>query len=226
MEQTAAIVEFYGLPGCGKSTLCQLIKERSKNRRITYLYEVYDFYRSKNIIYQILHFPYGVFINVLFLFLISPKLSFSEVNVYKSFLRHVIAYGYLKFCNNYDFVIADHGIIQSVVSLYYRYEQFFNKKTEMILCKILDKLPVDYLIWCEISVDSSVKRIRTRNRNFGRFDIIKDDFILKKALNKENELFIVVNNILRKRFPSKYLTVDTEELPDSILLNLQNLIIS
>lgn len=215
----------YGLPGCGKTTQCQLLKENANGRRIGYLTDVFDEFRKRNFFYKIFHIPYGACFVLFQIFLFSPKLPISEKNVYIAFLRHVISYGNIKNYAKYDYVIADHGIIQSVASLFYRNESSFSNLSSRILLSLLKKIKFDYLIWCDVSVETSIRRIRTRNRNFGRLDAIMSEEQLNLALKKEYDLFLTLNKIIAKEYSARILQINMESDPQ-LIHNVLNKIIS
>ena len=157
------IIELYGLPGCGKTTLCNFIKREKgellytnadlnknyKNINIL-LKNIYIFFYPRNIIFFVLIIYLGFIyksriyaickILYLYIILFIHKRSKDEVNV-----------------------ILDSGIVQNISSL--SNDLRFNN--ELCLYKLLKCFCREFEIIeieCELSVEETIKRVKKRNR--------------------------------------------------------------
>lgn len=192
MEQYTKIIEFFGLPGCGKTTLENyLITEGTANSwSFCRMSSLTNEYRQTSLLFKIKTFPYKSFFLLLLMSCkLPPILSLKNIRIYSSLFRIVLAYHYANNVRKKNQVIVDHGIIQSIVSILYSYPQFY-KKNKKIISMFIRSICVDSYVFCSIEPLTSLRRIRQRNRTKeGRLDAIKDDSVLLQYLTNQKKQF-------------------------------------
>lgn len=200
MEQHTKIIEFFGLPGCGKSTLENfLIEEESAD---TWLFckmsDLTTKYRKTSFLFKIKNFPYKTFF-ILFLLLCKlPLVSFNNLRIYGGFFRIVLAYSYAKNTYSTSYVVIDHGIIQSIVSVLYGHSQYNLKNCKKSLSWLADCFCDVSYYFCSIDPSECLKRLRQRNRkNSGRLDSICDDVSLLHNLSIQKKQFEILASYLQ-----------------------------
>ena len=195
MGSSPKIIELYGLPGCGKTTLCEKLINYFPQKIID-VESIWLNFREQSVIRQISAIPFKTLTKLLFLFLLSPKLSKKELNIYIGFFVHIMAYSYVR-KTKYEYLISDNGLIQDVVSLFYKKESKFSRKHVTVICSLLKDFDNSTQIYCDIPVTLSLERIRKRNRNKGRLDLISENKKLLGALTIQSDFFRKVNDMLR-----------------------------
>lgn len=213
MAKHTKIIELYGLPGCGKTTLCiklkkvyelngykvGLINEASKTCTFTHVLSVL---LLKDIIAL-----FRWFYNILRGGNMINKISLSP---YKRLLIYRCIKGY----SDCDYVFIEHGIIQCIVSSIYGIkddDSLLNKS----ICKLfLHKDFVDMFLYCHVTPEEAFKRIRIRNRkNSGRFDQMQDN-MLNDILIKQSHQFELLTSKL-EGFGYEIKTIDGNVSPDN-----------
>lgn len=195
METPPVIIDFYGLPGCGKTTLCKTLINQYPDKVID-VDAVWVSYWTQNWFKRISEIPIFVVFKLFFLFLRSPKLSKEERNIYRGFFVHIISYSHFKRMN-YKVLLSDNGLIQDLVSLFYKKESIFSKKHARTFSSLIKGYTNLNQVFCDIPVALSLERIRTRNRNKGRLDLIRDNKNLENALTVQSEFFQKMNVMLK-----------------------------
>ena len=197
MATHTQIIEFFGLPACGKSTLCNAVIEStiSVSTNFCRMNEISSEYRKANIIQKIRCFPYRASL-LLLLLIIKSCPSRKNVRIYKSFLSILMIYAFCKHTKKYDYMLIDHGVFQSVVSLFYvSSTSKFNSSVD-IVNQLVTTIGIEYPIHCYISVEESIRRMRKRNRvDSGRLDVIGDKKKLETIMIVQSQQFERLSDI-------------------------------
>lgn len=216
------IIEFYGLPGCGKTTLCNALKEiyESKGFKVGTLPDATNQFSSVGL-FHLLSLR-----DCFFLFKFYR--SFINNNVYKSLvlspIRRLLIYRYAKRKEDYDFLFIDHGAVQSVVRVLYEVENPLEFLKTPIVSDYYSMIPADMYINCRISSDEAFSRVRIRNRkNSGTFDQYPDEQ-LKQVLKGHITIFNNTEAIL-KNLDKKIYTIDCSVELDKCLSQVEKNII-
>jgi hypothetical protein len=90
-----------------------------------------------------------------------------------------------------DYIVVDHGFCQSIGSLTYGKVESLSENSKRLLSKLMTAIDIDFPVYCHISAELSLHRIRIRNRQSksGRLDLIRDDKQLKNALQIQTKMF-------------------------------------
>lgn len=210
MESSPKIIELYGLPGCGKTTLCNRLHEKYPKTTI----DVELIWDGQKLYRKILEIPFWILVKLCWLFIISPKLPRKEWNIYIGFLVHLGAYSYIK-KTKYKYLLSDNGLVQDMVSLFYKKESSFSKKHLKAFYNIAKEYDNSFQIFCDIPVNMSLERIRKRNRNKGRLDLISNDKMLAESLTTQSDFFNKMNEVLQC-MGVKYLVLNMNDSVDNL----------
>ena len=186
MAAHTKIVDFFGLPGCGKSTLVSYIKETQGERiKIATIYDLLDDIKKEKKYRKLLSVsPLNLLNSILF----RLTVPFDEKRKDRSILnwvKHGILYNYARKYSDYDIVLVDEGNIQNFVK-FERGDDLHNNKMFVKACKnYIQMSPVTLYVYCGIDTEIANERIIGRNRAVGRIDVIKDDKTRTIELEKE-----------------------------------------
>lgn len=181
-------IEFYGLPGCGKSTISHKVAEQLRYEGFNIIEPSYDilygnskFVRLvKKIIYSIrlLFKNKKIYKNLKEL---VKKNDYKELEVYKQLAN----LAYKIYIYNYSqkaIYIWDEGIVQSAISLSTLNEVRPNENYKNIL-KICGKNSMKLKILIEVEPRLSIKRLKERDNKHARVEFLNDkekELMLKK----------------------------------------------
>ena len=219
MENTK-IIEFNGLPGCGKTTLCNEFIRQSPGKRISFIYFVSDEIKRIPFFARVTNFPYKACFWVLCMFFTTPLLPLKEIRIYKNTLKFVINYRFAHLLNQYDFLLEDHGLIQCVVSFFYRREKYFKPFHSWLVQRLYLEIKPTVIVFCNISAQIAIKRMEKRNRNAGRIDRIKDSSEKLSALEKQNIFFDIIIKKIEIGSGTELLCLNMENSTEAICRDL------
>lgn len=188
MAAYTKIIEFYGLPGCGKTTLCEAIVHElaAQGKKACFLNDITQFCTFFNVIRQV---NFRELIHNI-KFYIKNRNEDSSLIRYFSAYRRLLKYKCAIKYSNYDYVLVEHGIVQSMVSAIYKYDAEYYCDIDCSLRYILYANDNISYIYCFVDCDTAVRRIICRNRqNSGRLDKIKDKQVLTREIQKQYGLF-------------------------------------
>ena len=101
----------------------------------------------------------------------------------------IVLYGHIRHMKGLKYIVSDHGIVQSFVGLLYNHENALTTRRHNYIMSVLNSIQHFKIVLCNVSVNVSVERIRGRNRNYGRLDIINGNEELAKKLTNQKHLF-------------------------------------
>lgn len=198
------IIEFNGLAGGGKTTLARELKKELVKRgyHVVLLGEAYHIFKKhlfKNVLSCLslaLLFKY-----IKLFFLIGrkeePQFYFYVRYLYWAALRISLLYRWAR-NSDFDFLLCDHGLIQNIISLLGFKELPDCAAVKQSLASILKAESGIYVVNCNVSIEQSKQRIRSRNKHTGRLDVISDEAELEKLLQITAKHFSAVRNIVKK----------------------------
>ena len=190
------IVELYGLPGCGKTTLRDNLTKESSGLSYVMMTELTQQYRKLPLHKKIQYIPWSSWRAVLRFLMIMPKLSLKDWRFYKTFFAFTLMYNFTKYAKRECYIVNDHGLLQALVSLMYGHSDGLTEKQCKHFFKILCMMPNCLFVYCHLSSEMSFRRIRGRNRNVGRLDLIKDDALLLDSLRSQEKLFDTLHRLM------------------------------
>ncbi|MCL2050610.1 MAG: AAA family ATPase [Lachnospiraceae bacterium] len=212
------IVELYGTPGCGKTTLYQQVigKLNAKpyvlaNHQLMVDFQLDNFPRRfgvPRILKEYKH--YLLFLSIL-LSLISYGISKERIKFTK--VLFVFCYRLLKLgqARKYDVIFFEEGLCQMISSIAHDQKIKNNFIDKMLMKQIKKAFPAVKLIELNITAEENIKRLRKRNREKSRFDRVPDDHDLAKLLKtKQDNLNQIAKAIADKAGLSLDMAADSE----------------
>ena len=155
-------------------------------------------------------FPYGAILKLFHSFFFFPTLPMKQWYLYFNFIKLIVLYGMCRGMKNFDYIVSDHGIIQSFVGLLYNHENELSQIRYNKIAKVINTVQPLRILLCEIPVQVSILRIRDRNRSYGRLDVIKDNNVLAEKLSKQERLFeYVYSKCINDNLYCKKINMDT-----------------
>lgn len=187
------IIEFAGLPGCGKSTLCESFIKQISGKKIYTYRDIIKFVSTKK-----RQKIYGALV------CLNPFL-WKYRRLLKIFVKkynNVSMQAVLILVALFDFtsiislfkkdsiVILDEGFIQNITSVAHLQELIDDESLNNLLCYIMSKKNI-VVVNCFADINTVIGRLRKRNRG-DRFNSIKDEEKLKNALvKKQNNITLI-----------------------------------
>lgn len=211
MGQHTKIIDLYGLPGCGKTTLMTYLKDKSDSSiDFGYLPDITGRLKKNYVAAFFRAFSLRQFFLLTRFFVSLPILPIKNWNIYAGFYELSWVYNFARYCSDRDYILVDHGIVQSIGSLTYGHVETLPKKSEKYLVKLLGLFAIEEYCFCKITPEMALERIRKRNRQSGRgrLDLIKDDEKLVKELTKQDKLFSSISELVPQHTPGKSLVLN------------------
>lgn len=215
------ILEFNGIPGCGKTTTANLLFEklRDLNYKVITFKEllnneikikkinlIVDLFKISN-----LRFAY----NIIKLCLYTKPIKFSRFKYAKTAYIYYYIMNHLQIeKKKYDFIICDQGLIQIILSI--MYIDIFSKKLHVnkLIDKSLACFTNLYYINCIVDISTAKDRIRSRNLKQGRLDFIMDDDELLSALTAQIYNLEIIRNSVKDLFATHVIDLKMNCSPD------------
>lgn len=181
------IIDFYGIPGCGKSTASHLLADlyRKKGKSVsepTYKLDhdnnVYTRKLKKLLITMIWSLLHPRKLYSIYRILANNNLSFSEL--LSEMMSIIVKAHYVENKKNHDYVIYDEGLTQTVVSLRNVDTKQINKELQLFETVIYDDESV-YRVYIKESINTAFYRMNHRSTNDSRVE-------KEKSLNKKIEM--------------------------------------
>lgn len=171
-------LEFYGLPGCGKSTVSHAVAEELRKLGKTVAEPSYDLdHRHSDHIRKIKKAGYLLVLLSKHPAVFRKLVKLMKDNGYqgkKGILQcSNIAYKLLAYNDktDADYVVFDEGLIQSAISLADKAgKSIENEKLLYGLCKTRDKIS----IYIEVNAETALKRMETREKHDSRIEKIQN----------------------------------------------------
>lgn len=207
MSKGTKIIEFFGMPSCGKTTLCNTLQNENEQqgKMVAITENLANEYANSSLWKKTRSIPVYILFSLLRLFAAVPFTGFSYLRRYKVLLRKEILYNFAKRYSKYDYVYIDHGLAQGLIQLVYEYPDSLNEKTLLLAKKVFQKSKADSIVYCKVSPETTLKRIRKRNNpRKSRLDCINDDNVLIQKLSLQELLFDklaeMLNGFNKERF--------------------------
>ena len=190
MASPAKIVDLYGLPACGKSSLVAWMVAgspsglRVADKRMALGKGGAAFFCR----FLLSLHPKDVYRCVLYHFAIPPRLRRKDSPLRK-FIKNYAYYRYVAKYSGYDVVYMDNGIVQSIVSHQGGADLLDDRKYISSVRRLLD-LPLDItFVRCDIDAEAALNRMRQRGREKGRIDLMDDPERQLQSLEEEDRIY-------------------------------------
>lgn len=220
---TIRIVEFMGLPGCGKTTICRAIKEYVKDRQFLL---INDYQLPKGIIKKVILFFQShsfSFLFVLLYYLYANNISRKKGMLVYEFNMYMKYASFMKeHKNDNSILLVDQGIVQGIGSMSLDKGDVQLKGLNGLLYFWGKFKRSILLVECALPIVESAKRLTNRNTLGGKFDSMRGD-ALKDAMKAHSLLLENVNYVLeQKKFDMNRVHVSTLNSVKSVISQIIN----
>lgn len=189
MEGDVRIVEFFGLPGSGKTTLCNELMGFS-NIKFGKIEDIIDLYHHESLLWKLSHFPIKSSLKLLLFLLLMPNKNNNTRDYYYSLFILTMTYYYSKHQRQFDFIAVDHGLMQQLSSIFLNMDFHISERSLKRYVSFFESCKVDIPIYCQITKEEAFERIKHRNRrDSGRIDAMMDDAKETLEILQKEELF-------------------------------------
>lgn len=199
------VIEFFGLPGSGKTTLQSHLQEHLKSNSIIAAtrkdlsYWLQSKSRMEKSCYLILNPIYTITI-IVSLLRISKSIKLFSNDIFKNIISITTYPLYMNYYSNekdVDIIILDQAVAQGIWSICISSNDF-NKS---LITKIFLNINILYkatFIFFEIDSDTSIKRILNRQNGDSRFDSIKSIKELNNMMRNGYEKMVMLKDLIRE----------------------------
>jgi len=199
MSEHTQIIDLYGIPACGKTTLARYMASHpADGLRVTTMQDciLSALNDKRHLLLSISLVNIWASIRLKFSAPLDKKRSaipFKSIlllNAYKNYIRKY---------TDYDIVVTDHGDIQSFVSLERGDNLHENQKFKEACCHYLDASLSSAYVYCQIDAETALLRMNGRDRDKGRIDSLSDEITKLQELEAESQRFDFWTTILKER---------------------------
>ncbi len=186
-------IDFFGLPGCGKSTLSHLASQKLRCAGLGVKEVSYDMDHGNTSLLR----TWKKIIATIRLFRCYPRLfwrvsktlSLNGISLFgKLYYKHIINLSY-KICalkRHHESILFDEGFCQAVLSISVNNDGIRNNCYDSLINVIAADMRI-INVYVKTEPDTALARIRMRNDGQSRFDNLSDD-VTKKELVKMKKL--------------------------------------
>lgn len=223
MAAHTKIIDLFGLPACGKTSLTRYISEQYGERLkiATMPILVQEAKKDKGRLRKA--FSPRYFSAGFRLRLLAPFDKKRRIIPLFNWPSHARYYSYAKKYSEYDIVLVDHGDIQDIVSLERGEDLHINKRFRNGCSRYLNLSLADLYVYCNIQPEVALERMQIRGRNSGRIDVM-DDIAKLQALECEKRRFDYFAEMLSKKM-DKVVELDMNQSIEQIAESIMNVII-
>ena len=228
MAAHTIIVDLFGIPACGKTSLAEYISEHyGREIKIATIHQlVKEAKRNKFALFT--SNPIKHIFAAMILRLNVPFEKKRKDVFFWGWPSHDKYYSYAKKYSDYNLILVDHGDIQSIVTLERGDDLHKNENFVKLCSNYLSTSSADVYVYCKVDIMEAFKRMNIRNRGKGRIDMLKDPASQIKALEEEKNRFDFLAELLRKD-GHELLEIDmsdnTKKIAERFLLYLKNKLI-
>ena len=198
-------IEMIGLPGCGKTTICNQVYKSLKNEhiKIANLNDICYWTNSKikkliALISCITNIKLWTLFNKIYQI---TKLYEKKVFHYRYFWTNILIVNQIykiKKCKKYQIILLDEGIAQLLTSIAHNQQLVISESLKIYLNKLNMYGIMPKLVSCELPIEESIKRIRLRGEKYAkRFSKIETDDELGQILLMKSSNIEFVSNLIK-----------------------------
>jgi len=165
------IIECVGLPGAGKTTVCQMVSEPHGGKGAVPLTAVRP---SRDVLRAAWH-----------IFALSLTTRPFDLN------RLTRAFNLVLFLRHYEhrdlMILLDQGIVQKVWSILADSTHYSSQRLDRVIASLLPFAP-DGVVWLETPPDTAARRLGLRVGGNSRYDTLRLDEVLQQFANRQTLL--------------------------------------
>lgn len=226
MSAHTQIIDLYGIPACGKTTLAEYMASHPTNGlRVATMQDcMRDAFNNKWKLVKSMSLK--IFWVSIRLKLSAPLDKKRRVIRFKGILLMGVFKNYVRKYTDYDIVVADHGDIQQFVSLERGDNLHESEKFSKASLCYLDASLTNAYVYCQIDAETALQRMNSRGRDKGRMDIMSDQNLKLQELEKESKRFDFWTTVLNEREVTLFKLDMKEAIPviaEKLLIKLKKL---
>lgn len=191
------IIDLFGTPACGKSTLATYIKENAKIKvgikkdivkesKQIFCYKYLLSFRLTDIL-SCAKYHYAI-----------PKQNRRKGSPLYNFILNYNYYSFISNYSKYDAVVIDNSVVQSIISHQNAADLLGDSYFKESVKQILSSLKNITYVWCDIEPEVSLERMETRGRSKGRIDLKVNREEKLRALSEERNQCRQYYNLLKQ----------------------------
>ena len=208
MSKNTKIIEYFGLPGCGKTTECRK-KIYNLATDIAVASDISKEMGQTNICKLFVCIPWYIILPLLHLFIAFPFVGIRNLFFYKMLIKKEFIYNFIKNKSKYKIVYIDHGMAQSILSLIFCKPTSYSGIIRKNAIDVLKKSRSSKIVYCAVTPEISASRILNRkNHTMGRLDNIYDENTLLEKLRIQHCIFEDISSLIHKELTEKYMYLD------------------
>ncbi|MEN6460260.1 MAG: hypothetical protein ABFC94_02675 [Syntrophomonas sp.] len=219
------IIEFFGLPGSGKTTLANMFADKLEQSGYSIQKSIYRINNECNTIARLLIKTYTTlcftlnnfpFIYNLFSFIYEEKNIFRNLkDIIKQWINICFVLNYINKGNETDIVIADQGVIQAAISI-----SFYHKNIDLnsIIKRLISQISKNQVfIYVHVDIEKDLKRLKNRKNGKSRLEKENNTIIKTMQLQKiESQCNTIANSF-------KCIVIDNNESYSAELSTTNNI---
>jgi thymidylate kinase len=165
------IIECVGLPGAGKTTVCEMVSELHGGKGAVPLTAV----RPNRVVLEAAWHIFALCLTTRPFDLKRLKRAFNLV----LFLRH--------YEHRDLMILLDQGIVQKVWSILADSAHYSSQRLDRVIASLLPFAP-DWVVWLETPPDAATRRLGERVGGNSRYDTLRPDEVLRQFANRQTLL--------------------------------------
>ena len=152
--------------------------------------EVMKRYGQETILYKLLHLPINKWVSFTNFLLSLPDRKKNSRDEYFTFYYQILAYSYCTCKMQDSILVMDHGLVQQLGSILHNQDFNITDKSLRRFSKFLHSMQPLRIVYCRLSEEDALGRMRERKRDTGRIDAVMNDTDhAMSLLKKERKLF-------------------------------------
>lgn len=199
MAEHTQIIDLYGIPACGKTTLAEYMANYPvKGLRVATMRDCMKsaFMNKWKLVKSITLKSFWASVR---LKCSAPLDKKRRVIRFKGLLLLSTYKKYVRKYTDYDIVFFDHGDIQYFVSLERGDNLHESEKYRKACLRYLDASNTTAYIYCHVDAETALQRMNSRGRDKGRMDTMSDQNLKLQELEKESKRFDFWTTVLKER---------------------------
>ena len=215
MAEHTKIIDLYGIPACGKTTLAEYMANHpKKGLKVAAMQDCMRdaFHHKWKLVKSV---SLKIFWASVRLKLSTPLDKKRRVIRFRGMLLLGAYKNYARKYTDYDIVFFDHGDIQYFVSLERGDNLHESEKYKKACMRYLDAAHTTAYVYCQIDAETALQRMNDRGRNKGRMDMMLDQNLKLQELETESKRFDFWTTVLKERKAS-LIELDTRDSIPSI----------
>ena len=176
MAAHTKIIDMFGLPACGKTTLTNCFGEmQNMGIKVITMNSLIEEAR-RNKLKLLLSFSFKLCVASIKVHRAIPNKRCNGSTLSRFYLiKHSLYYTYGKRFSKYDCIFVDHGDIQSFVSMERGEHLHMNRDFRRACSRYIDVSPTTLYVYCNITPELSLSRMVNRNIRQGRIEKMEDN---------------------------------------------------